>query len=465
MTKLHLKLNDFDKFQSFLNDLDPRIGTFGGGYLKRKDDGTKVKLNDLVRALKKFVPTLAQDPDRNDKTKALIKKIRTHDQAAKNLLNKKNLFYKITTFTRRFFGNLFFKRSKVLDQIEFPNKTPVTSRGNYRFLPLKGKKGSVACRVRGKAANTFPQLSEEGNFEFILRTNARLRNLIAVRGDEKGARMIGPCDYYGNIEKPYEHAYTIHIDDGIPVFFQHKKEELDPQTKGAPKIDPSSLSTKLKAEWLSKQKLDSSAQGNGQQLFGESLFSNKGILKISGGDCFELEKIDATRVDLSSFKARLVDNNSPFQISKKKIPSLDDYRVITYHYESHYAEKQIQKGGGLFLETHPFAQTITPLDKSSRGFVTLAKWTNDQHGILEVIGVEIPYGHTLIVEEECIHGDTNLDGMFMMCMTSNHKTMRKADTVFLKNSECKKNITLSIKGGAQKTSSEESQDLSKFLCK
>lgn len=108
MTKLHLKLNDFDKFQSFLNDLDPRIGTFGGGYLKRKDDGTKVKLNDLVRALKKFVPTLAQDPDRNDKTKALIKKIRTHDQAAKNLLNKKNLFYKITTFTRRFFGNLFW---------------------------------------------------------------------------------------------------------------------------------------------------------------------------------------------------------------------------------------------------------------------------------------------------------------------------------------------------------------------
>ncbi|PJD97853.1 MAG: hypothetical protein CK425_01610 [Parachlamydia sp.] len=457
MTKTHLKLNNFDQFQSFLNDLDPKIGTFGGLYLKRKGDGAHVKLNDLVKVLRKFTPTLAADPDRNEKTKSLIKKIRAHDQAAKDLLNKKNLFYKLTTSTRRFFGNLFFKRSKVLNQIEFPNQTPVTSRGNYRFLPLKGKKGSVACRVRGKAANTFPLLSKGGNFEFVLRTNARLRNLIAVRGDEKGSRMIGPCDYYGNIEKPYESAYTIHIDDeGIPVFFQHKKEELDPQTKDAPKIDPSSLSTKLKAKWLSNQKPDGSAQENDQPLFGESLFSNKGILKIAGGDSFELEKIDATQVDLTSFKARLVDNNSPFQISKKKIPSLDDYRVITYHYESQYAEKQVQKGGGLFLETHPFAQTITPLDKSSRGFVTLAKWTKDPHDTLEVIAVEIPYGYTLIVEEECIHGDTNLDGMFMMCMTSNHKTMRKADTVFLKNSEGKKNITLSIKGGAQKTSSEES---------
>lgn len=222
--------------------------------------------------------------------------------------------------------------------------------------------------------------------------------------------MIGPCDYYGSIEKPKAYAYTIKIDEGIPVFFQHKKEHLDLQSNRTAKIDPSSLSSKLKAEWLSQHKPDGPAQEKGQLLFGESLFSNKGILKIADGDRFELEKIDATQVDLTSFKARLVDNNSPFQISQKKIPSPDNYRVITYHYGPHYAEKQVQKGGGLLLETHPFAQTITPLDKSSRGFVTLAKWTNDQHDTLEVIGVEIPYGYTLIVEEECIHGNTKLDG-------------------------------------------------------
>ena len=54
------------------------------------------------------------------------------------------------------------------------------------------------------------------------------------------------------------------------------------------------------------------------------------------------------------------------------------------------------------------------------------------------------------VHYNCIHGDTNLDGMFMMGMTSNHETMKTADTVFLKHAENNANIALSIKGGHHK---------------
>jgi hypothetical protein len=151
-------------------------------------------------------------------------------------------------------------------------------------------------------------------------------------------------------------------------------------------------------------------------------------------------------VDLSPFKARLVKNNTPFQISDKIISPKDDYRVVSYLYESEYADKQVKNGGGLFLETHSFPQTITPMDKNSGGFVTLAKWADEnKRKELEVIAVEIPFGYTLIVEEYCIHGDTNLDGMFMMCMTSSHESMQTADTVFLKNSKNMENISLSIK--------------------
>ena len=87
---------------------------------------------------------------------------------------------------------------------------------------------------------------------------------------------------------------------------------------------------------------------------------------------------------------------------------------------------------------------MTPIEKSTGGFVTLGKWVDESHTKLEIIGVKIPYGYTLIVEKDCIYGDTNLSGKYMMCMTSNHITMRTADTVFLKSTITKKNLPISI---------------------
>ena len=71
--------------------------------------------------------------------------------------------------------------------------------------------------------------------------------------------------------------------------------------------------------------------------------------------------------------------------------------------------------------------------------MTLAR-TSENPDELELIGIQIPYAHTLIIEEGCIHGDTTLNGFFMMGMTSDHTTMETADTVFLKYPETKKNV-------------------------
>ena len=72
--------------------------------------------------------------------------------------------------------------------------------------------------------------------------------------------------------------------------------------------------------------------------------------------------------------------------------------------------------------------------------------TNKNPDELELIAVQIPYGYTLIIEEGCIHGDTTLVGFFMMGMTSDHTTMRTADTVFLKYPETKENVGMVLVG-------------------
>lgn len=418
-----------------LNQLRPVIGVHGGRYFLT-EEGKKMRLNDLTKTLHK----LSQDhPSIN--LDAAIRRVRELDQEGENALSQANMYCRVATIVRRFFGNMTYHRYPILQQLQFPNQNLATSLDSYRLLSLKGEDGVIKCRVRGLSKNLLPTRSENGVFEYFYRTYARTRNLTAVRGSEEGSRMLGPCDYFGNLEKPHLHEYTIQIKDGVPVFMQQIAAQNPVnvlKTVQAP-------ATRLDAQWLSAGDPLIAQINPHQQLFGESLFENKGILRIGGGSHFEIERFDAREVDLSPYKARLVSNSDPFHITKVAVPSSDDYRVVTYKYETNYAEKQVREGGGLFVETHSFAQTITPLEEDSKGFVTLARWTNEKRDQLDLIGVEIPFGFTLVVEEFAIHGDTNLDGMFIMCMTSNHVTMQTADTVFLKNSETHANISLTIR--------------------
>jgi hypothetical protein len=152
----------------------------------------------------------------------------------------------------------------------------------------------------------------------------------------------------------------------------------------------------------------------------------------------------------------LVKNDEPFRITQEKFPSSDNFRVVSYQYQPKYADYQVRKGGGVFLETHSFAQTITPLDDAYSGFVKLAKWKDESKKELEIIAVVIPYGYTLIVKEYAIHGDATLQGMVMICLPSNRKSMETADTVFLKNEKGTQNILPLINGGFRKSHSYKS---------
>lgn len=315
-----------------------------------------------------------------------------------------------------------------------------------RLLLLDGDEGSVACRIYGGSMSaTIPRFSDNWTLESATRSLLRMNNLIAVRGPS-GASMVGPADYLGNLEDPHLYLYTIQ-NEFPPIFYRTPLVELG-EEKYLKELDPGVV-TVVKAHWISGKFGEIQDKileyGLVEKRFQDSLFPDPGLLEVDR-DLIELEYFDPLGVDLSSFKARLVNNSDPFQITEKKLPSKDEYRLITYLYEPQYAEWQVENGSGLFLETHRFSQTISPIGTNCSGFVVLAR-ISENHDELELAAVQIPPNHTLIIEEGCIHGDATLQGFFMMGMTSNHTTMQTADTVFLKAIETKKNVRMALIGG------------------
>ncbi len=334
---------------------------------------------------------------------------------------------------------IFFFQSVYADCKEQATFSIVT-----RLLMLDGDDGSVACRIYGNLmSSTIPKFSDKWNLECATRSLLRMKNLTAVRG-ERLSSMIGPVDYLGNLEEPHKYLYT--IDNGDPpVFYRWPINTVTVQQDLHPFDD--SLVTIVKAIWISGLEKDQIKRKIEEYSVIEkdlcrSLFLHPGFLEIDT-PVIELRYFDPREIDLSSFKAKLFKNDSPFQITKKKLPAKDDYRLVTYLYEPHYADWQVEHGSGLFLEKHEFSQTMTPINEDSTGFVALAR-TNRNGDELELIAIEIPFGWTLLIEEGCIHGDTTLNGFFMMGMTSDHTTMRTANTVFLKCTHTKRNVKMNL---------------------
>lgn len=320
-----------------------------------------------------------------------------------------------------------------------------------KLLSLAGEKGTVACQVHQPSyAELLPKAIKPWHrLKYAWLSEEKMRNLTVVRGTPN-AYMVGPTNYYGDLDRSDLFHYTLDISDAGAVKFNEHSLDAEAFARDLQKNQPvpDELLTKVKAKWYSGKHLcpRQLAEYNLQntEVFGGNLFSKSGILEVDAlNQPIKLASFDPRNMDLSKFKARLVPNNKPFQITSHQLNIDDEYCAVSYEFAKDYAEDQVKNGAGLFLETHQFAQTMTPLNEHSKGYVTLAKW-NLQRTELELIAVQIPFGYTLIIEEDCIHGDVTLSGSYMMCMTSDHVSMATADTVFLKNASTKSNIELSL---------------------
>lgn len=232
----------------------------------------------------------------------------------------------------------------------------------------------------------------------MTRTWLNLRNLRANRG----GYMTGPHHYFGSIKSDMVYI----IDDQLLFHYVN--------TFPLYTILPKPVTQVVYAQWYSHTFPYSE----------NSLFPNPGELYF---DEKEIVLTENTIVDLSMFRSQIVSNDVPWSFNYSH--NQTDLKVITYHYDNDYVNYAMSKDG-LFLEWHHFVQSITPTNPDCGGFVTLARWIDANH--LELAAVKIPYGYTLIINDMCIHGDSNLVGTYMMAMTADHTLMATADTVFTK---------------------------------
>jgi hypothetical protein len=304
-----------------------------------------------------------------------------------------------------------------------------TSR-NPASLLLAGDNGTVVCSVHGEGQRrVLPSLSPEGGWIYSHRTWRQMRNLAVVRG-VRGQGMVGPLDFFGDLRSPGKADYKFTITPDTLETTQVPRA-LNLYTPRKPSVPVDNCVYITPFEWLSGVTGDNHAQKG-------SLFPAPGELRIPVHD-IRLPEFDATQFDLSPFGASLVCTDRPITVSTH--PTELDMRLISYHFDKDYAQRQIERGPGLFLEQHSFSQLMIPMTRESGGVVMLARRVGET---LVVIGVQIPSGWCLIIEPWCIHGDTTLYGKYVMGMTSDHVVMSTADTVFLKHETTRENVRVCI---------------------
>jgi hypothetical protein len=250
-----------------------------------------------------------------------------------------------------------------------------------------------------KDYTTFPRWNSHCASRILL----NLKNLLVYRGINETNTMIGPIEYFGQID-PYS-----------SIFYPDKNKEILP--------DPPFFNCQ-KFEW----KKNSIGNTKG------SLFPDSGELILNES---EIDiPIISTGYNLSSFNVRLVPSEKvtyDVSLKQKKLFS------ISYFFSKNYYKYAIENDG-IFVEKHPFIQAMTPVDENSSGFIIVGRIQNFQ---LHLFGIKIPLGFTLLIDSNAIHGDSTFSGMYRMEMTADHVEMAKADTVYLKNKQGQ-NVKLKI---------------------
>ena len=335
-------------------------------------------------------------------------------------------------FKHRFITALPYLTKTVLQtNIASPEGT-MTSTETQRLLGLRGSDGLIACRI-ASGWSTLPRIQTNGRIKLATRGILRLNNVTVFRGPPQSQNlkesMIGPNHYFGVLDNT--HKYTCQLiknENDIPQFI--KTKNAPEQTFPNKKLEAKDMLT-IDASWISgrnKENKETIATflKKHKPTQERSLTDKIGVLLLNKTE-YTLPTIDATKYDLSDFGVKLVKNDQPFRITKDQEDPMD---VVTYHFGENYAEKILTDSNGLFLETHQFTQIISPMTSDSKGFITIGRWNTQ--GKLELIGVQVPYNYSIIVEKGTIHGDATFTGSYLMAMTVNHHTMGTADVLFIK---------------------------------
>lgn len=147
------------------------------------------------------------------------------------------------------------------------------------LLCLKGQTGTVACRVHDSlASKVLPQRSMRWRrLKYAWLSEEKMHNMTAVRG-VPGASMVGPADYFGDLERSDQYLYTIEISyPGIPKFKEHPRPNRSDEDLVVMEEIPKTQFTRIKANWISGSNTSTIRQkkveyANKKPMLGASLF-------------------------------------------------------------------------------------------------------------------------------------------------------------------------------------------------
>ncbi|WP_115304021.1 hypothetical protein [Legionella beliardensis] len=170
-----------------------------------------------------------------------------------------------------------------------------------------------------------------------------------------------------------------------------------------------------------------------------SVFGGLGVLVIPQDiQVVTIPKMNALAVPaafLGKYGARLIPLEKSFTLDAVNEPSLENLYLIEYRWQADYINDYVMKangGGGLFVETHPFPHVFTPLSPECGGALILGVERDD--GAFDFAAFEIPFGYTLKIGSNVIHGDSFFIGPYAIALTETEL----ADSVLLKRGTLKR---------------------------
>jgi len=191
----------------------------------------------------------------------------------------------------------------------------------------------------------------------------------------------------------------------------------------------------VKANWKNRN------QEKGLSGRNASVFGGLGVLAIPTNiNAMDIPKMNARSVPkafLEKYGAELIPLNESFVLDGVTDPSLENLYLIEYQWDADYIKDYVMNkkgGGGLFVETHPFPHVFTPLSPDCKGALILGVKNPD--GSYDFAAFEIPFGYTIKIGSNVIHGDSFFVGPYAIALTETEL----ADSVLIKKDNPQRDI-------------------------
>lgn len=219
----------------------------------------------------------------------------------------------------------------------------------------------------------------------------KLLNLVSV--DRSDGAEVGPTEYLGKVKphanfviKPTHDSQTVTI-HSTRKKFQHKRGKTSPHVMYSPYIG--------KPQWIFKN--NPQAQDDDANVFGAS-----GIVRFPRLSALQIPYVNALDMTAKLYKdfgVQLIPFNAPLP------PMSHTTYFVTYELNDTFIKKYVhhKKGPGIFIEHHKFTHYLTPATPMTHGPIVVGRLMRD--GRTKLIGVDVPYGYTLVIPGGCLHND------------------------------------------------------------